>query len=63
MASPVSVAQWTQLVATHLPPLSRPPATVLAWWSLGLVLARSGGRTTVSVFVASLQDRQENTVR
>ena len=63
MASPPSVAHWTQLVATHLPHLSGTQATVLARWSLGLVLARSGGRTAVSVFVASLQDRKENTVR
>ena len=63
MASPVSVPQWTQFVATQLPHLSRPRATVLALWRLGLVLARSGGRTAVSVFGASLQQRQENTVR
>ena len=63
MSAPPSVAQWTQLVATHLPHLSRPQATVLALWSLGLVLARSCGLTAVSGFVASLQDRKENTVR
>ena len=58
-----SVAQWTQLVATQLPHLSQPQATVLALWSLGMVLARSCGLTAVSVFVANLQDRKENTVR
>ena len=63
MASPPSVTQWTQLVATQLPHLSRPQATVLAWWSLGMVLARSCGLTAVSAFVASLQHRKENTVR
>ncbi len=63
MSAPPSVTQWTQLVATQLPPLSRPQARVLALWSLRLVLARSCGLTAVSVFVASLQDRQENTVR
>ena len=63
MSAPPSVAQWTQLVATQLPYLSRPQATVLAWWSLGLVLARSCGRTAVSVLVARLQQRKENTVR
>ena len=30
MVSPPSVAQWTALVATQLPHLSRPQATVLA---------------------------------
>ena len=63
MSAPPSVTQWTQLVATQLPHLSRPQARVLALWSLGLVLARSCGLTAVSVFVAGLQDRQENTVR
>ena len=63
MSSAPSVTQWTQLVATQLPHLSRPQATVLALWSLGLVLARSCGLTAVSVFLAGLQDRKENTVR
>ena len=63
MSAPPSVAQWAQLVATQLPHLSQPQATVLAWGNLGMVLARSCGRTAVSAFVASLQHRQENTVR
>ena len=63
MSSPPSVAQWTQLVATQLPHLSRPQATVLALGSLGLVLARSCGLTAVSVFLAHRQHRKENTVR
>ena len=58
MAPPPGVAQWTHLVATPLPHLRRPPAPVLALWSLGLVLARSWGLTAVSVFVASRQERQ-----
>ena len=63
MSAPPSVAQWAQLVATQLPHLSQPQATVLAWWSLGLVLARSCGLTAVSVFLAGLQQRKANTVR
>ena len=63
MSPPPSVAQWTQLVATPLAHLSQPQATVLAWWSLGMVLARSCGLTAVSAFLARLQDRKENTVR
>ena len=62
-SAPPSVAQWAHLVATQLPPVRQPQATGLAWWSLGLVLARSCGRTAVSVFPASRQHRQENTVR
>ncbi len=63
LSAPPSVAQWTQLVATQWPPLSRPQATVLALWSLGLVLARACGLTAVRVFLAHLQERKENTVR
>ena len=63
LSAPPSVAQWTQLVATQWPPLSRPQATVLALWSLGLVLARACSLTAVSAFLTSLQDRKENTVR
>ena len=63
MSAPPSVAQWTQLVVTQLPHLSRPQATVLALWSLGMVLARSCGLTAVSLFLAGLEERKENTVR
>ena len=63
MSAPPSVAQWTTVVATHLPHLSRPQATVLALWSLGMVLARSYGLTAVSTLLGALLDRRENTVR
>ena len=33
--------QWLAPIMQHLPHLSKPQATVLAWWSLGMVLARS----------------------
>ena len=36
-----AVYQWTAEVTRHLPHLSKPQATVLALWSLGMVLARS----------------------
>jgi hypothetical protein len=36
-----AVYQWTEVVTTHLPHLSKPQAAVLALWSLGMVLARS----------------------
>ena len=35
------VTEWTDTIQTHLPHLSKPQATVLALWSLGMVLARS----------------------
>ncbi|MAG37589.1 MAG: endonuclease [Dehalococcoidia bacterium] len=63
MSQPASVAQWTTVVRRQLPHLSQPQATVLALWSLGMVLARACGLTAVSLFLATLQERKENTVR
>ena len=40
-----------------------PPATVLAWWSFGLVLARSLALTAVSPWLTKGMKRQEQTVR
>jgi hypothetical protein len=31
------VLEWTKIIQTHLPHLSKPQATVLALWSLGMV--------------------------
>lgn len=58
-----AVYQWTEVVTTHLPHLSKPQATVLALWSLGMVLARSCALTAVASFVAAWQERKPNTVR
>jgi hypothetical protein len=57
------VTEWTTVIRTHLPQLSAPQATVLALWSLGMVLARSCALTAVSVFLAVWLRRQEQTVR
>jgi hypothetical protein len=57
------VYQWTIAVATHLPHLSPAHATVLALWSLGMVLARSCALTAVTLAVATRQRRKANTVR
>jgi hypothetical protein len=45
-----AVDQWTAVVTKHLPHLSKPQATVLALWRVGMVLARSGALTAVSLF-------------
>ncbi len=58
-----AVYQWTEVVTTYLPHLSKPQATVLALWSLGMVLARSCALTAVSLFLAKGLGRQANTVR
>jgi hypothetical protein len=58
-----AVYQWTAVVTTHLPHLSKPQATVLALWSVGMVLARSCALSAVSVFLAHGLARKPNTVR
>ena len=57
------VTEWTTIIRTHLPQLSASQATVLALWSLGMVLARSCALTAVTVFLAVWRRRQEQTVR
>src|SRR5262249_19158357 len=53
----------TAIIRAHLPHLSKPQATVLALWSLGMVLARSWAFTGVSAFLATWLGRKEPTVR
>ena len=55
--------EWTTCIRTHVPTLTTPQATVLAWWSLGLVLARACALSAVSVWRAARLKRQDNTVR
>ena len=57
------VTEWTTVIRTHLPSLTKSQATVLALWSLGMVLARSCALTAVSAFLAPWLGRKENTVR
>src|SRR5712671_770920 len=57
------VTEWTTIIHTHLPHLTKPQATVLALWSLGMVLARSCALTAVSAFLAMWLHRKEDTVR
>src|SRR6266853_175325 len=57
------VTEWTLTIQAHLPHLSKPQATVLALWSLGMVLARSCALTAVSAFLATWLHRKEPPVR
>src|SRR6266481_9364062 len=57
------VTEWTQTIQAPLPHLSKPQATVLALWSLGMVLAHSCALTAVSAFLATWLGRKANTVR
>jgi hypothetical protein len=57
------LAEWTTVIRTHLPLLSQPQATVLALWSVGMVLARSCALTAVTIFLAGWLHRKEQSVR
>ena len=57
-----AVYQWTEVVTSHMPHLSKPQAAVLALWSLGMGLARSCALTAVSLFLAKGLNRKANTV-
>lgn len=63
MASQDVVYPWARTLRRQFPDLSAPEATVLALWSLGMVLARSCALTAVAVFLATWQGRKEDTVR
>ena len=52
MSHPEPLSQWIETVSTHFPKLSRPQAKVLAYWSYGMVLARSCGITLVCAALA-----------
>src|SRR6266566_2979687 len=58
--SPLS--QWMETVSTMLPKLSRPQAKVLAYWSYGMVLARSCGITLVCAALALQVDSSEQSL-
>jgi hypothetical protein len=52
MSHPDPLSQWIETVSTMLPNLSRPQAKVLAYWSYGMVLAKSCGITLVCAALA-----------
>jgi hypothetical protein len=55
--------QWVLTVAEHLPHLSKPQVTVLSLWSFGMAAVKSCAITTVKLFLASLLEVKENTMR
>ena len=52
MSHPQALFQWIETVSSRLPKLSCPQAKVLAYWSYGMVLARSCGITLVCAALA-----------
>ena len=63
MGKNAQLKEWIRIVTTQMPHLSKPQAVVLAMWSFGMVMVNSCGLTTVSVFLAQLLGKKENTVR
>lgn len=63
ISSPPRVSQWRDQVSSHLPHLSGPQATVLALWSLGIILSGSVGLTQVSTMLALILGQKEATLR
>jgi hypothetical protein len=55
--------QWTRELASHFPGLSPTFVTLLALWSLGMILARRCGLSTVACHLAALLGQADNTVR
>jgi hypothetical protein len=54
---------WLTTLMQHRPHLSKPQVTVLAWWSVGMVRARSCALTAVSHLLAQGLRRKEQPVR
>jgi len=52
MSQQSPLSQWIETVSIRLPKLSRPQAKVLAYWSFGMVLAKSCGITLVCAALA-----------
>ena len=59
MSHPEPLSQWIETVSSAFPKLSRPQAKVLAYWSYGMVLAKSCGITLVCAALALQLDCSE----
>ena len=56
-------SSWMATVSKHFPGLSKPLAAGLAWWSLGMMLARSCALSAVAGLLAPLRGQSFHTVR
>lgn len=54
---------WVKVVSSQMPHLSQPQARVLAWYSFGMVVTRSSGRSTVAGFLAGVLGKKEDSLR
>ncbi len=57
------LSRWHTTLSTSLPHLSQPQRTVLACYSVGIILAHACGLTTVATILAYLLSRSEHTTR
>jgi len=54
---------WQKTLATHFPKLPKTFVALLALWTLGMILARRCGLSSVALFLARTLGRKENTMR
>lgn len=63
MAHATGLSQWTQVVSTALPSLSRAQADTLAAYSFGMVMTGRVGQSMIAHYLAALHDEPEANVR
>jgi hypothetical protein len=63
MSHQKAVSQWEQTVSRQMPHLSTPQAKVLAWWSYGMIVAKSCGITSVVTQLAVVLGQKEDALR
>lgn len=63
MPRPYGLSQWRHAASTHLPRLSAPYRRLLAFWSMGIVLAQRCSLTSVTLILAQTLHQSEATLR
>src|SRR5689334_12344219 len=63
MFYPPELLTWVEEVSSHLAHLSHSQAQMLAWYSFAVTIVQSSGLSHVSVFLAHLLGRSEETIR
>lgn len=60
---PQAYQEWLRVVIKQMPHLSKPQAVVLGMWSFAIAMTHCCGLSTVTVFLAQILDKPENTIR
>jgi hypothetical protein len=63
MSYPNELKQWVGEVSTHLPNLSKSQAMVLALYSFGMVMTKTCGQTTITLFLSQWIGQAPSTLR